>query len=117
MSGSRFDFGLYLFHDAGRLLDRGSGPYFYLPKLEGHLDARLWNDVFTDFGGRRRALPGDDQGDGARGDDPRHLRDRRDPLRAPTIRPAPTPGVGTTSSASSRSSTTVRSSCFPTGTR
>ncbi len=41
------DFGLYLFHNARELLDRGSGPYFYLPKLESHLEARLWNDVFT----------------------------------------------------------------------
>ena len=43
-----FDFGLYFFHNARELLDRGSGPYFYLPKLESHLGARLWNDVFND---------------------------------------------------------------------
>ncbi len=47
MSGSLFDFGLYFFHNAQTLLDNGSGPYFYLPKLENHLEARLWNDVFT----------------------------------------------------------------------
>lgn len=47
VSGSLFDFGLYLFHNARELLDRGSGPYFYLPKLESHLEARLWNDVFV----------------------------------------------------------------------
>jgi len=41
-----FDFGLYLFHNAHELLRRGSGPYFYLPKLESHLEARLWNAVF-----------------------------------------------------------------------
>jgi malate synthase len=46
VSGSLFDAGLYLFHNGRRLLDRGSGPYFYLPKLESHLEARLWNDVF-----------------------------------------------------------------------
>src|SRR5512132_2170413 len=46
ISGSLFDFGLYLFHNARRLLDSGSGPYFYLPKLESHLEARLWNQVF-----------------------------------------------------------------------
>jgi malate synthase len=45
-SGSLVDFGLCFFHNARRLLDRGSGPYFYLPKLESHLEARLWNDVF-----------------------------------------------------------------------
>jgi malate synthase len=46
VSGSLFDFGLYFFHNARTLLDRGTGPYFYLPKLESHLEARLWNDVF-----------------------------------------------------------------------
>ncbi len=45
--GSLFDFGLYFFHNAAELIARGSGPYFYLPKLEGHLEARLWNDVFV----------------------------------------------------------------------
>ena len=47
VSASLFDFGLAFFHNARELLDRGSGPYFYLPKLEGHLEARLWNDVFV----------------------------------------------------------------------
>ncbi len=47
VSGSLFDFGLYFFHNARRLLDKGSGPYFYVPKLESHLEARLWNDVFN----------------------------------------------------------------------
>jgi malate synthase len=46
MSGSLFDFGLYFFHNARELGSRGSGPYFYLPKMESHLEARLWNDVF-----------------------------------------------------------------------
>ncbi len=47
VSGSLFDFGLYLFHNAKTLLDKGIGPYFYLPKLESHLEARLWNDAFV----------------------------------------------------------------------
>jgi malate synthase len=47
VSGSLFDFGLYFFHNAERLRAKGSGPYFYLPKLESHLEARLWNDVFN----------------------------------------------------------------------
>ncbi len=47
ISGSLFDFGLYFFHNAKTLLANGSGPYFYLPKLESHLEARLWNDVFV----------------------------------------------------------------------
>lgn len=45
-SGSLTDFGLFFFHNAHTLIERGSGPYFYLPKLENHLEARLWNDVF-----------------------------------------------------------------------
>ncbi|MBK9676120.1 MAG: malate synthase A [Betaproteobacteria bacterium] len=47
MSGGIFDFALYFFHNAKELLARGSGPYFYLPKLESHLEARLWNDIFV----------------------------------------------------------------------
>lgn len=47
ISASLMDFGLYFFHNAKRLLEKGSGPYFYLPKLENHLEARLWNDVFN----------------------------------------------------------------------
>jgi malate synthase len=46
ISASLFDFGLFFFHNAAELLARGSGPYFYLPKMESHLEARLWNDVF-----------------------------------------------------------------------
>ena len=46
ISGSLFDFGLYFFHNVKELLARGTGPYFYLPKMESHLEARLWNDVF-----------------------------------------------------------------------
>ena len=47
LSGSLVDFGLYFFHNAERLIELGRGPYFYLPKLESHLEARLWNDVFV----------------------------------------------------------------------
>lgn len=46
ISASLFDFGLFFYHNAQELLEKGSGPYFYLPKLESHLEARLWNDVF-----------------------------------------------------------------------
>ncbi|MDT0543089.1 MULTISPECIES: malate synthase A [Streptomyces] len=45
--GALVDFGLYFFHNARRLLDQGKGPYFYLPKTESHLEARLWNDIFV----------------------------------------------------------------------
>ena len=46
IAGAFTDFGLYFFHNARRILDRGTGPYFYLPKMESHLEARLWNEVF-----------------------------------------------------------------------
>ena len=46
VSGSIFDFALYFYHNAKALIDLGSGPYFYLPKLEHYLEARLWNDIF-----------------------------------------------------------------------
>jgi malate synthase len=46
ISASLFDFGLYFFHNAAALVEKGTGPYFYLPKMESHLEARLWNDVF-----------------------------------------------------------------------
>jgi malate synthase len=50
------DFGLYFYHNAAELIGRGSGPYFYLPKLENHLEARLWNDVFV-FAQRELGIP------------------------------------------------------------
>lgn len=48
VAGALFDFGLYFFHNAKKLIEKGSGPYFYLPKMESHLEARLWNDVFLE---------------------------------------------------------------------
>ena len=54
--GGLVDFGLYFFHNAQRLLDLGKGPYFYLPKTESHLEARLWNDVFV-FAQDRLGIP------------------------------------------------------------
>src|SRR6266536_3055334 len=56
VSASLFDFGLYLFHCGRRQLDAGSGPYFYLPKLESHVEARLWNDVFL-FAQEQLSIP------------------------------------------------------------
>jgi malate synthase len=56
VSASLFDFGLACFHNARELLERGSGPYFYLPKLESHLEARLWNDAF-DLAEQELGLP------------------------------------------------------------
>jgi malate synthase len=58
MSGSIFDFALYFFHNAKELLSRGTGPYFYLPKMESHLEARLWNSIFV----RAQELVGVPQG-------------------------------------------------------
>src|SRR5688500_15949427 len=48
VSGALFDFGLYMFHNAERLVEMGTGPYFYLPKMESHLEARLWDHVFNE---------------------------------------------------------------------
>ncbi len=56
ISGSLFDFGMYFYHNAKALLAKGSGPYFYLPKLESHLEARLWNDVF-EFAQKELGIP------------------------------------------------------------
>ncbi len=55
-SGSLVDFGLHFFHTARRLIESGHGPYYYLPKLESHLEARLWNDVFT-FAEQSQGVP------------------------------------------------------------
>jgi malate synthase len=56
VSGGIFDFALYFFHNAKELINRGSGPYFYLPKMESHLEARLWNDIFV-FSQKELAIP------------------------------------------------------------
>ena len=56
ISGSFFDFGLYFFHNAKEAIERGTGPYFYLPKLESHLEARLWNDIFV-FAQEKLGIP------------------------------------------------------------
>src|SRR3954466_2396946 len=56
ISGGLFDFGLYFFHNAKELIKRGSGPYFYLPKMESHLEARIWNEVFT-FAQKELGIP------------------------------------------------------------
>ncbi|UOE93019.1 malate synthase A [Alkalihalobacillus sp. LMS39] len=56
ISGSLVDFGLYFYHNAKTLIENGSGPYFYLPKLESHLEARLWNDIFV-YAQRELSIP------------------------------------------------------------
>jgi malate synthase len=56
ISGALADFGLFFFHNARETLDRGTGPYFYLPKIESHLEARLWNDVFV-FAQEKLGIP------------------------------------------------------------
>ena len=93
MSGSLFDFGLFFFHNADELVARGTGPYFYLPKIESHLEARLWNDVFL-FAQAELGLPkGDGASHGADRDHHGRLRDGRDHPRAarafgrPQLRP------------------------------
>ena len=93
VSGGIFDFALYFFHNAKELLARGSGPYFYLPKMESHLEARLWNDIFVMAQDELGVPHGHDQGHGADRDAARGVRDGRDPVRAarplggPQLRP------------------------------
>ena len=93
VSGSIFDFAVYLANNHASLAAHGTGPYFYLPKMESHLEARLWNDIFLaaqDWLGMRARHH---QGHGADRDHPRRVRDGRDPLRAarafgrPELRP------------------------------
>ena len=81
-SGSLVDFGLYFFHNAKALIAAGRGPYFYLPKLESHREAKLWNDIFVYAQDRARHPAGHRPRDGAHRDDPGRVRDGRDPLRA-----------------------------------
>ncbi|MGT2494582.1 hypothetical protein ACU4GD_39505 [Cupriavidus basilensis] len=70
VSGGIFDFALFLFHNAKEQIARGAGPFFYLPKMESHLEARLWNDVFV-MAQNEIGLPqGTDQGDRADRNDP-----------------------------------------------
>ena len=82
MSGSLFDFGLYFFHNARERLKQRSGVYLYLPKMESHLEARLWNDVFVLAQNELGVPQGTRQGHRADRDHSRGLRDGRDPLRA-----------------------------------
>ena len=81
VAGAIFDFALYFFHNARTLLAKNSGPYFYLPKMESHLEARLWNDIFVACAARTRRAAGHDQGHGADRNRARRVRDGRNPLR------------------------------------
>ncbi len=80
--GAFVDFGLYLFHNHAALKARGTGPYFYLPKLENHREARLWADVLKHSEAEARHRAADDQGHGADRNHSRRVRDGRDPARA-----------------------------------
>ncbi len=80
MSGSLFDFGLYFFHNAKKLKAHETGPYFYLPKMESHKEARLWNDVFV-HSQKALGIPnGTIKVDRPDRDAARRLRDARNPL-------------------------------------
>ena len=82
VSGGIFDFALFMFHNAKELLARGAGPYFYLPKMESAPRGAALERYLRDDAERARPAAGHDQGDGADRDDPRRVRDGRDPLRA-----------------------------------
>ncbi len=81
VAGAFVDFGLYLFHNAKRMLQKGSGPYFYLPKIEHHAEAALWNDVFVRAQNALGLPRRHDQGHGADRDAASGVRDARDPSR------------------------------------
>ena len=85
VSAALFDAGLYLFHNAAERVARGSGPYLYLPKLESHHEARLWNEVFV-HAQDDSACRGQRPGNRPDRDDHRGLRDGRDPVRAARAR-------------------------------
>ena len=91
-SGSLFDFGMYFFHCAQRQLDKGKGPYFYLAKMESHLEARLWNDAFRIAQEALGIPPRHDPGHRADRDDPGRVRDGGDPLGAARAQRGPERG-------------------------
>ncbi len=82
VAGPFMDFALYLTRNGEELLERGAGPFFYLPKLESHYEARLWNQAFELAAGLPRPRPRLDPRHGPDRDDPGRVRDGRDPLRA-----------------------------------
>ncbi len=86
VSASLFDFGLFVFHNAREQVERGTAPYVYLPKLESHLEARLWNDVFGHVQDALGLPVGTIRATVLDRDDPGRLRDGRDPLRAARAR-------------------------------
>ena len=118
-SGSLTDFGLYFFHCAQPQLDDGLGPYFYLPKMESHLEARLWNDVFVHAQDALGIPQGTVRATVLIETYPGRLRDGGDPLRAARpLRRVERRPLGLHVLASSRSSApAARSSCCPTATR
>ena len=88
MHGSLFDFGLAFFHNAAELLERGSGPYYYLPKFESYREAALWNEVFV-ASQDALGVPRGRVRYGAHRDAPGCIRDGRDPVRAARARSWP----------------------------
>ena len=105
---------LYILHNAPALLAKGTGPYFYLPKLESHLEARLWNDIF--LRSRKIGLPrGTIRPPSSSRRSSRPLRWTRSSTSCASTRPGSTAAAGTTSSASSRSSAATRTSSSRTG--
>lgn len=131
ISGSLFDFGIYFYNNAEELVKRGTGPYFYLPKMESHLEARLWNDVFNlaqDYIGMKRgtirgtclietipaAFEMDEVSSFMVDFINLETNEDRSSTSSATTLPASTAAVGTTSSQSSSASATTPSLSFPT---
>ena len=89
VAGAFVDFGLYVHRNAEALLERGWGPYFYIPKLESHHEAALWRDAFVIAEDDARPRARHDQGDGPDRDDPGGVLHGRDPVRAARPRRGP----------------------------
>ena len=115
VSASLFDFGLYVFHNGRESLERGAGPYYYIAKLESHLEARLWNDVMTAAEEELGLETGRSGPPFSSRPSPPPSKWTRSSTSCGTTSPASTPAGGTTSSRWPSGSPRTRRSCCPTG--
>ena len=112
MSGALFDFALFFFHNAKELVARDSGPYFYVPKIESHLEARLWNDVFLHAQAKLGLPKGTIRATVLIETIMSAFKWMRSSTSCATIRPGSIAAAGTTSTASSRNSPKTRAASY-----
>ena len=96
--GGIFDFALFMFHNAKEQIARGAGPFFYLPKMESHLEAQLWNDVFVVTQNELGPAGHDQRRRSSSRRSSRRSRWKKSPTNCANTAPASTPAAGTTSS-------------------